>query len=180
MDLQDLRTHTYVRLDDDSLKNFNEQTKRLWDYGIEYAEIIETKEGSFLCEYDLYLKLAQTSVPSKDVYGVENVNFSLINPGDQRWQEFVEQRLTRGFDDSETWSLFTTISKFILPRLKRFREICTGCPVMLTEEKWYKILGEMIKGFELFTSDKFLDSAEEKIAKRALWLFYKHFEDLWW
>lgn len=41
----------------------------------------------------------------------------------KRFWKFLWQRWTRGFDDSETWSLDSTISYFILPRLKRFKEI---------------------------------------------------------
>ena len=34
-----------------------------------------------------------------------------------------KQRLERGFDDSETWSLRDTIANFIIPRLERYEEI---------------------------------------------------------
>ena len=42
---------------------------------------------------------------------------------DERESEFIKQRLKRGFDDSETWSLCNTIVDFIVSRLERFQEI---------------------------------------------------------
>ena len=40
----------------------------------------------------------------EDLLGRENVNFSLVTPEeqDERAKKFKEQRMTRGFDDSET------------------------------------------------------------------------------
>ena len=46
-----------------------------------------------------------------DVYGIKNVNFSTINVEDTNWNLFEKQRLERGFDDSELWSLDKTISQ---------------------------------------------------------------------
>lgn len=52
------------------------------------------------------------------------------------WCRFVKgpitfwiQRRTRGFDDSELWSLDCTIMKFALPRLKVLREMSRSCPI---------------------------------------------------
>lgn len=46
-----------------------------------------------------------------------------------RMLKHFKQRWTRGFDDSELWSLDWTIAKFVLPRLKAFREMGkAGCP----------------------------------------------------
>lgn len=62
---------------------------------------------------------------------------------------FFKQRREKGFDDSETWSLDYQISKFALPRLKRFREITIACPFnpkteqYLTKEEWQQILGDI-------------------------------------
>lgn len=84
------------------------------------------------------------------------------------------QRRIRGFDDSEVWSLDDTILKFILPRLKRFREKDTHAwPGALTIfeidhddymdlspserndlderslEEWGRMLDKMIRAIEL-------------------------------
>lgn len=43
-----------------------------------------------------------------DPYGIKNVNFSLISKDDNRFEAYKKQRLERGFDDSEMWSLDCT------------------------------------------------------------------------
>ena len=58
--------------------------------------------------------------------GVPNVCFSQTEKDDKREIEFLKQRLERGFDDSETWSLSDTVGLFTLPRLKRFKEVTDG------------------------------------------------------
>ena len=37
--------------------------------------------------------------------GIPNICFSLTEDTDRRESEYKEQRIQRGFDDSETWSL---------------------------------------------------------------------------
>lgn len=44
------------------------------------------------------------------------------------WFKAVWFRIRNGWDSSDTWSLQFTISKFILPRLKRFKEVSDGVP----------------------------------------------------
>lgn len=70
-----------------------------------------------------------------DVYGIKNVNFSTINVEDTNWNLFEKQRLERGFDDSELWSLDKTISGFILPRLKSFREKHSSSPKNISSQE---------------------------------------------
>ncbi len=90
------------------------------------------------------------------------------------------QRWTRGWDDSDLWSLDQTISEFILPRLKEFKRTLHGYPGDMTEEEWNQILDKMIIAFEL-GSKGFWDVNEEDftIAKEGLDLFAKHFFELW-
>ena len=126
----------------------------------------------------------------EDLLGRENVNFSLVKPeeNDERAKKYKEQRMTRGFDDSETWNLDITISKFLVPRLKAFNECNNGFPSRLTKKKWNKILEEMIEGFELYIKkddwvfEQDLNERNEKYAKvnKALKHFSKYFYDLWW
>lgn len=126
----------------------------------------------------------------EDLLGRENVNFSLVMPEeqDERAMKFKEQRMTRGFDDSETWNLDMTIAKFLVPRLKAFKECENGHPAGMSEKKWDKILDEMIEGFELHcTKDEWefdmdINTRNEKKAKvdKALKHFSKYFHDLWW
>jgi len=51
--------------------------------------------------------------------GIPNICFSLTDKDDKREIDFIKQRIERGFDDSETWSLRDSMALFILPRLKR-------------------------------------------------------------
>lgn len=78
--------------------------------------------------------------------------------------------------------VIAVIAKFLVPRLKAFKECTNGFPSRLTEKKWNKILDEMIEGFELHcTKDEWefeqdLNARNEKLAKvnKAL----KHFSKL--
>lgn len=104
-------------------------------------------------------------INKKDPYGIRNVNFSRIDTDDSRWKDFEEQRINRGFDDSELWFLDSTIVDFILPRLKAFRENHFSHPMNLTSEQWNEILDDIITAFELYKYDNVSKSEEEKIEK---------------
>lgn len=118
--------------------------------------------------------------------GIPNICFSLTDKDDDREKKFSKQRIKRGFDDSETWSLYTTISKFILPRLKRFKEINIAYPGNLTSEEWDNTLDKIIKAFEYLSSEKYWDDLwsrnddTHKMIEKGLKLFAKYFEALWW
>lgn len=98
--------------------------------------------------------------------------------------KLLYQRLTRGFDDSSTWSLDIHLAGLILPRLKRFKELNTHAyPNGLTPEEWSEILGKMIYSFEFTVSDdkmfgKFNEEEYEK-CKEGLRLFGQYFHSLW-
>lgn len=119
-----------------------------------------------------------------DTYGIKNVNFSIIKEGDPRFEDFKKQRLERGFDSSELWSLDCTIASFIAPRLKAFRENSGDSPCNMDRLEWEKILDEMIEGFEIYPNH-FSWPAEEsnknwsKVYK-ALEYFHKYFFHLWY
>ncbi len=90
---------------------------------------------------------------------------------------FFYQRQTRGWDDSETWSLDVEIAKWALPRLKRFREIDSGHPADLTEEEWGDILDSIISALECAVNEDVFYSAE---SLRGFKLFGEYFSHLWW
>lgn len=129
----------------------------------------------------------------EDVIQNKNICFSCANEvsDKERQKKYKEQRMTRGFDDTELWNLDITFCKFIVPRLKVFKELNDGYPARFNSiEEWNKILDEMIEGFEL-NSNKFdrdtsetLDSNDENgnmaKAKKAIRLFQENFFDLWW
>lgn len=121
-----------------------------------------------------------------DPYGIKNVNFSLIKENDSRFEAYKKQRLERGFDDSELWSLDCTIAEFIAPRLKAFKEAAAEIgdhPSSVPEQEWQKILGEMVEGFEIYP-DRFDWADEEaennwKKVNKAMSHFHKYFFALW-
>ena len=189
----------YIRVDDDSIKDVNEVTKKIWEDSIkdDPESIVElpTKvnpydedesETPYLIEYDIYMKLkdaAKSTLKQIDPYNIPNVNFTLISEDDSRWAKYQQQRFERGFDDSETWSLDATISRFIEPRLRIFKEVNCGCPANLTEEQWDEILDKMILAFEKYNSDDrypVLSEENQKIVTEGFDLFHEYFYALWW
>lgn len=186
---------TYVRIESDSIKNTNSKTLELWNKAISedsYNTIIKLEEGEYLIDTYLYVELLEACSYNSDLdpYNIPNINFSLIKRDDSRWDEYKKQRLEKGFDNSETWSLDRTIAKFIEPRLKVFKEVHTCYPSDLTAEKWNEILDKMIKAFEYINDEDLgIDDNEsgikkyekrEQIIKEGLDLFREYFFSLWW
>lgn len=91
----------------------------------------------------------------------------------------------------ETWSLDTTIAKYILPRLKLFKKLNNGYPQgrygIQTMEDWNKQLDKMIEAFD-FAANKFegWEYSEEELNEKyemfeeGMELFSKAYFDLWW
>ena len=102
---------------------------------------------------------------------------------DDREIEFSKQRQLRGFDDSETWSLTDTICRFIIPRLKRFKEVNDAIPYPLSMEEWNSILSKMLLAFELMAREdgtRMWNDKESKEIEEGLDLFREWFLALWW
>lgn len=113
--------------------------------------------------------------------GIPNICFSLTEPDDDREVEFSKQRLSRGFDDSETWSLRDTIAQFIIPRLERYIEI-TG-DVLIRDDKLISDINEFLVSMELVVKDgdgETLTDSERKQMLEGLKKFDKIFLSLWW
>lgn len=113
--------------------------------------------------------------------------YGLINElqhDDHRLGKLLEQRATKGFDDTETWSLYSTIARFVLPRLERFMEIGIAYPMGMSEEEWDNKLVIMINGFRLVVNQDDMDDEyseeQQQTIKDGMELFSKHFFDLWW
>ncbi len=90
------------------------------------------------------------------------------------------QRVVRGWDDSDTWNLDKTVSEFVLPRLKRFKELNDGTPGTLQEEEWLEIIDKMILAFELHSKKDIGTSEHQNEIKEGLSLFAEYYECLWW
>lgn len=106
-----------------------------------------------------------------DPLGIPNVNFSILDwytdseKDVNRLAKFKQQRIERGFDDTECWNLDTTIAQFVLPRLKHFKENTNGYPgndEIPTFEKWNEILDKMIYAFDHIVNEDKYDEEKQK------------------
>jgi len=115
--------------------------------------------------------------------GIPNISFSLVGPDDDRDEEYSKQRMERGFDSSELWSLKDTITNFILPRLKVFVDAPCGYPGCFDcEDDWKKILGKMVRSFEISKRDGegfVLTDKEGEEFDEGMELFKEYFFLLW-
>ena len=124
----------------------------------------------------------EPEVEQRDPYGIPNVCFSLIDDTDTRWEKYTQQRLERGFDESETWNLDATIAKFIYPRLKVFIDdvkLLKCHPADIEFDVWLNILEDILKGFKILSQDSERTEDEEKIIERGLDLFREFYHSLW-
>lgn len=113
--------------------------------------------------------------------GIPNICFSLTEKDDSRDEEFSKQRIERGFDDSETWSLRDTIGNFILPRLIRFKEIYIE--TTKDDNDMYKKIDMSIRAFQLLVRDSgcfLLTEEEEKEYVDGMQAYSEIFLGLWW
>ena len=91
------------------------------------------------------------------------------------------QKIRYGVNDSEMWSLDITIAKFILPKLKTFRNSTCGYPGNITQKKWEQKLDDMIFAME-YTINQFKQEYTEedfKRIKKGFQAFGDYFNDLW-
>jgi len=109
-----------------------------------------------------------------------------INMKLSRKIHFLWQRLTRGFDDSELWSLNTTVAAFIEPRLRAYIDTYNhGFPMGLDggNEAWLVMLEKMHRAFKLIVDSEgamyMLTEEEQAEVETGLNLFREHFFHLW-
>ena len=112
---------------------------------------------------------------------IPNICFSLTDADDKREMEFKKQRLERGFDDSETWSLRDTIANFVIPRLERYEEISKD--FLNRDDELVAEIECFLNAMKLVARDKgslILTKEEEKQMWKGLENFPKIFMSLWW
>ena len=112
---------------------------------------------------------------------IPNICFSLTDVDDKREIEFRKQRIERGFDDSETWSLRDTIANFIIPRLERYEEIAKE--TLHREPSLEKDIKCFLNAMKLVARDNgamILTKEEEKQMWQGINSFSKIFMSLWW
>ena len=92
-----------------------------------------------------------------------------------------------GFISAEFWNLDSTLAMYIYSHLCYFRDNCNvGHPGNMSEEKWNKILDDMITAFKLLIEKDETDyhSIESKNRQKkiryGLRLFIKYLYDLWY
>jgi len=112
-----------------------------------------------------------------------------IDKKDKRYSEHAKKLKEYGFSDTETWGLNSVIAEFILPRLKRFKEVNNGYPYGTSIEQWNAIIDKMIFAFdwELNCNDVKFDSlSQDEIENNwvrydeGINCFAKYFRQLWW
>ena len=96
------------------------------------------------------------------------------------------QRIKYGCTDRETWNIDLELANFLLPRLKRYKQISMGYPSKYTEKAWNEILDTMIEGFELVKKHNTVDNMfilghkNKRKIEKAYELISIHFKNLWW
>lgn len=124
-----------------------------------------------------------------------------VKPDDDRYKAFVRFKKKHGFSPDESWSLYSNICDFILPRLKYYRKTVkkVGCNpgCFNSNEEWIAILDKMIFAFNAYGKEDDFEIPKsylgmyknnETKAREAYWkdidegmkLFAKYFGHLWW
>ena len=110
--------------------------------------------------------------------GVPNINFSLTENKDPREKQYVKQRVERGFDSSELWSLDYTIARFIIPRLEAFKEEASEVVVIDDIP-----IDEMLEALRLIVKDgegEVISVKDEETITEGLIMLAKHLRALWY
>lgn len=77
--------------------------------------------------------------------------------------KYKRQRIERGFDDTELWSLDRTIAKYVLPRLIEFKKVANGYPANFDNfEDWIDVIDKMIYSFDHIINQEKYDEELEK------------------
>jgi hypothetical protein len=113
--------------------------------------------------------------------GVPNICFSLTTSTDSREEKFKKQRIERGFDDSETWSLRDTIANFIIPRLECYEEIANDA--LIRDQELKDNIQKFLTSMKLIAADgkgEILTKKHWEEVYEGLETFPKVFLSLWW
>lgn len=183
----------YIRVNKAIFNNLSQPFKDKWEELKKNEEVIEVS-NHFLIDPKIYTEIISSMIDNRDPYKIPNVNFSLIDPDDERWEKYKQQRLSRGFDNSELWSLDCTIAEFIAPRIREFAKSPGGIPGKVdfmtkdqnlsNEEKekyWKEVLEKIAWSFENYRLDPPMEDYNEWMDKvnEGLALFVEYFSSLW-
>lgn len=114
------------------------------------------------------------------------------------WRHW-KQRRKQGFIDEDTYSLYNPIAKFILPRLRCFRECAFGRIYSrdgISHDTWCQIVDRMIWSMNEIVENDGLHQENPKLIwteegererkryyaklQEGLTLFGRYFQGLWW
>ena len=112
---------------------------------------------------------------------IPNICFSLTDKEDKRDEKFRKQRLKRGFDESETWCLTTTIANFIIPRLELYDSIADKVFERSNSDK--QNIQNLLKSLKLIVRENgrnIFNEKEKQMVEKGLKAFPKIFMSLWW
>lgn len=108
--------------------------------------------------------------------GIPNICFSSKEHFPESMEnKFAKQRATRGFDDSEIWSLDHTICKFMIPRLERFIEIDN-----FINEAHKKKTIDFLSALKLYVKGEYFFTNRKKESLVTLNNFRSVLNDLWY
>lgn len=81
----------------------------------------------------------------------------------EKLAKYKQQRIERGFDDTELWNLEFTIAKYVLPRLIEFRKVMNGYPANVESfEKYQEMVDKMIYSFDHIVNEETYTEQLEK------------------
>jgi hypothetical protein len=98
-----------------------------------------------------------------------------LDKGDERIEKYNKQRKEDGFDDTETWSLNSSISAYMVPRLRRLIEIQEE-NILEPYEGYFLELKLLLLSLDSYKKD----SWDSEAIKNIQILFPKVFPYLWW
>lgn len=97
-----------------------------------------------------------------------------------RTLKYIWQKICWGYCDGELWNLDHAFAKFMVSRLRRFKDITMTLPPELSEDQWEKILDEMIDTFKCMQGCYCPDKHDIEKIDKGMELFKKHHWHLWY
>lgn len=106
-------------------------------------------------------------------------------PGPLTWLRFLWQRITRGYDDRDIWSLSARATTMLAPRIKHYvtwqAEHGRHVPSEFEDDPaaWLEVLRKIERAFDLLDDPDYPLHGGETEVKEGLALFGTYYQDLW-
>ena len=112
-----------------------------------------------------------------DINPLSYVGYALsLSQNDERQKLFREQRDSDGFDETEIWSLKTSIAKFILPRLISLKN---ALDYYQGSKKPNQDIVLAISAFDILANGKLTSRKEDETIRLGLEAFARVYMGLW-